>query len=274
MSEFWMEDSVEPTVEAVEQVSTDEVLEAQDEVTTEEEVNTEVPEVKKYKVKVDQEEIEVDEEELLKGYSRQSDYTRKQQALAEERKAIEAQRVEIEQLRIKVSQDDETTLVQKAQLTEVKKILNQSKDIDWTTWFNTNHAQATQAWAEYSQYKALDEQLSQSLQEKEQEKGKLAEQTYKQELQKAIQKVYEEVPDFDAIKGKLAETGKNFGFSNQELDAMTDHRMVKVLKAAMQFQELSKAKPNKPKQAPEVTSGKTKLVGSTSKIDAALSKLF
>ena len=273
MSEFWNDD-VEPTVEAVEPVSTDEVLVEQDEVTIAEQEATDKPEVRKYKVKVDQEEIEVDEDELLKGYSRHSDYTRKSQSLSEERKAIEAQRIEIEQLRTKVIEDDNDTLVQKAQLQEVKKILNQSKDIDWTTWFSTNPAQATQAFAEYNQYKALDEQLSVSLQSKEQEKGKLAEQTYLQELQKAKQKVYEEVPDFDAIKGKLAKTGNKLGFSNQELDAITDYRMVKVLKDAMQWQEYQETKTTKQKQTPEVTSGKNKLVGNTSKLDDALSKLF
>lgn len=42
-----------------------------------------------YKVKVDGEEVEVTKEELLKGYMRQSDYTRKTQSLAQERKRLE-----------------------------------------------------------------------------------------------------------------------------------------------------------------------------------------
>ncbi|MEM7827799.1 MAG: hypothetical protein QW561_00510 [Candidatus Aenigmatarchaeota archaeon] len=53
----------------------------------------------KYKVKVGDEEIEVTLDELMKGYLRQSDYTKKTQALAEERKKLENELREIENLR-------------------------------------------------------------------------------------------------------------------------------------------------------------------------------
>ena len=43
----------------------------------------------KYTVKVNGEDVEVTQEELLRGYMRQSDYTRKTQALADERQRIE-----------------------------------------------------------------------------------------------------------------------------------------------------------------------------------------
>ena len=47
------------------------------------------PEEQKYKVKVDGQEIEVTQEELLRGYMRQSDYTRKTQQLASDRQRYE-----------------------------------------------------------------------------------------------------------------------------------------------------------------------------------------
>ena len=227
----------------------------------------------KYKVKVDQEEIEVDEDELLKGYSRQADYTKKAQALAEERKAIEAQRLEIDGLRAKSVEDSEEEMFEKAQLAKVKGILKQ--DIDWNTWFQQDQAQAQQAWAEWQQYQALEKQLASSLQSREQERKSIQEQLQTKELQDAVTKVYEEVPDFDTIKDKLATTGLSLGFTNKELNAITDVRMVKALKDAMLWQEYQKNKANK-KQAdsPEVTKSKQSIVGSTSKVDAALSKLF
>ena len=47
------------------------------------------PEEQEYKVKVDGQEIEVTQEELLRGYMRQSDYTRKTQQLASDRQRYE-----------------------------------------------------------------------------------------------------------------------------------------------------------------------------------------
>lgn len=58
---------------------------------SEEESEEETEEEPKYKVKVDGQEVEVTQEELLRGYMRQSDYTRKTQALANERQRYEQQ---------------------------------------------------------------------------------------------------------------------------------------------------------------------------------------
>lgn len=55
----------------------------------EEEPQQETQEEPKYKVKVDGQEVEVTQEELLRGYMRQSDYTRKTQQLANQRQQIE-----------------------------------------------------------------------------------------------------------------------------------------------------------------------------------------
>ena len=51
--------------------------------------NQEQSDEPKYKVKVDGQEVEVTQEELLRGYMRQSDYTRKTQQLANQRQQIE-----------------------------------------------------------------------------------------------------------------------------------------------------------------------------------------
>lgn len=63
---------------------------SEEEQPEQEEEETEEPqEEPKYKVTVDGEEVEVTQEELLRGYMRQSDYTRKTQQLANQRQQIE-----------------------------------------------------------------------------------------------------------------------------------------------------------------------------------------
>lgn len=54
-----------------------------------EEEHKEPEEEPKYKVTVDGQEVEVTQEELLRGYMRQSDYTRKTQQLANQRQQFE-----------------------------------------------------------------------------------------------------------------------------------------------------------------------------------------
>jgi len=55
----------------------------------EEQTQSDTEEEPKYKVTVDGQEIEVTQEELLRGYMRQSDYTRKTQQLASDRQQVE-----------------------------------------------------------------------------------------------------------------------------------------------------------------------------------------
>ena len=88
----------QPEGQAEEQAVEEQEVEAQAEETeAEPEVQEEVEEKPRYRVKVDNEELEVDLDELIKGYSRTSDYTKKTQTLAEQRKAVEAERARIEE---------------------------------------------------------------------------------------------------------------------------------------------------------------------------------
>jgi hypothetical protein len=80
-------DEEQPEVEA-EAAETEETEEVQEEATAADEP----PQPRKLRVKISEDaEEEVTEEELVKGYQRQSDYTRKTMQLAEERKRFEAE---------------------------------------------------------------------------------------------------------------------------------------------------------------------------------------
>jgi len=101
-----VEETVEETVE--EEIESTDPEEPEVEQTleeTEEDYTDEDEEpTQTYKLKVDGEEIEVTEEELLKGYSRQSDYSKKTQELAAQRKDLEAITSENQAARDRMSQ--------------------------------------------------------------------------------------------------------------------------------------------------------------------------
>ena len=60
--------------------------------------------IRTYNVRVDGDDLEVTEEELLKGYSRQSDYSKKTQELAEQRHSLDSMTQENEAARERMSQ--------------------------------------------------------------------------------------------------------------------------------------------------------------------------
>ena len=84
------EESTEEPDESLDEVSEDEELEEESEEDESEESDEESDDEEAlYAVRIDGEEHEVTLGELVKGYSRQSDYTKKTQALSEQRKGFD-----------------------------------------------------------------------------------------------------------------------------------------------------------------------------------------
>ena len=102
-----------------------------------------------FKLNLNGEELELTEEELLKGYSRQSDYTRKTQDLAEQRKRLDSITQETDAAREKYSQ-----LLPKleAHLTEIQKQLN--AEPDWDKLSKADPVKALQLQREFDRRKA------------------------------------------------------------------------------------------------------------------------
>ena len=101
------------------------------------------------KLNLNGEELELTEEELLKGYSRQSDYTRKTQDLAEQRKRLDGITQETDAAREKYSQ-----LLPKleANLAEIQKQLN--AEPDWDKLSKADPVKALQLQREFDRRKA------------------------------------------------------------------------------------------------------------------------
>ena len=102
-----------------------------------------------FKLNLNGEELELTEEELLKGYSRQSDYTRKTQDLAEQRKRLDSITQETDAAREKYSQ-----LLPKleANLAEIQKQLN--AEPDWDKLSKADPVKALQLQREFDRRKA------------------------------------------------------------------------------------------------------------------------
>mgnify|MGYP003113949909 FL=1 len=225
---------------------TDELFESVngDNIETNKEEN-ETPQQELHKVKIGDQELEVTLEEALRGYQRESDYTKKTQDLAINRKEIQSQqdslKTELEAVKNSRSQYEQ-------QLAELTKHLNQDNNIDWETLYRENPADYIKLKADEDKRKeAL--QLTQLEQQRiNEEKRKEQEKIYNNYLVKERQILAEKMPVYaDKEKGpqlleKLTSFALENGYSEKEISMMVDHRAVLLLADAYRYNQIKKSK--------------------------------
>jgi hypothetical protein len=240
-------ESAEPQEEAEEN---SEEVEGEDEESEEQALRKQ-----KFIVKVDGKEIEVQKEELIRGYQREADYTRKTQKLAEERKIVES---EFQQVRGEREQYSQILgqLQQKLQQFEPQQP-------DWNRLEVENPTEYARQWTSHQrrqqqQYAVQMEQMRLN-------------QLYQAESQKQIQNVLaqetvilkEKIPEWNSpekakAEGKaLLEYGQKLGFSEQELNGISDSRALLALHKAWKYDQMMSKRPEfqaKMKKAPRMAS--------------------
>lgn len=221
----------------------------------EEETEEEEPVESKFVVKVDGKELEVDKEELIRGYQREADYTRKTQKLAEERRQVES---EFQQV-----------LAEREQYAQVLGQLKQKvqefepAEPDWNALEAQDPVEYARQWTHYQRR----QQQMQAIQQEEARVNALRlveQQKHLQELLIAERdKLIEKIPDWKspekakAERDGVLEYGKQLGFSDAELDQVTDSRAVIALYKAWKYDQLMSKKPelqSKIKKAPKLLS--------------------
>lgn len=190
-------------------------------------------------------EQEVSEDELVKGYHRQSDYTRKMQALTErEDQAVQFLKTKHNEVAKQYTEKAELTLRAVAQMAGLRSEsdMAQLAQDDPAAWVQENQRQ--QSISRYLQ------NLSQELQGERQRMTQEQEQANAQAIEKQARKTWEVLASEKIDKPKLAaiyqDVNKQYGFSNEELSNVYDHRLVQMMRDATAYRAL-KAK------APEVT---------------------
>ena len=251
------EEQSESESEEMESAETqDEAGETSEEIESEnEESEDESPRNEKFIVKVDGKEIEVQKEELIRGYQREADYTRKTQKLAEERKIVES---EFQQVRGEREQYSQILgqLQQKLQQFEPQQP-------DWNRLEVENPTEYARQWTSHQrrqqqQYAVQMEQIRLN-------------QLYQAESQKQIQNILaqetvilkEKIPEWNSpekakAEGKaLLEYGQKLGFSEQELNGISDSRALLALHKAWKYDQMMSKRPEfqaKMKKAPRMVS--------------------
>jgi len=237
-------------LEAVdEDQSEDEVEEVEDEI-----ADSETDSV--YTVKLDGEEHEVTLEELRNGYQRQADYTRKSQSLAEQRKAYEANLEAVQSERGQYSEALESLSKQQ------NASLERFKNIDWASLKQEDPM-------EYMEKRLELQDAKDRIHSIEVEKSRVQEKAIEdsksflqEKLQKEAETLAEKLPEYadpsSTVRNDIREYTLGMGFSPEDVDGITDHRVVLVLhKAMMADKGIKTASTKKSKTVPKVVKAGT-----------------
>ena len=251
----------------------DESLEEEPEEETEEESeeesegsDDEAEEDLLYAVKVDGEEHEVTLNELMKGYSRQSDYTKKTQEISEQRKQFQssAERHEVEMAQIRNERQQYVQTLQNI-IEGSTQSLDKFVDVDWETLKATNPIEYVTKREEYREMQEKIQAIKHEQVAVQSKQNDDMKQLHAQTLHREHQLMADALPEWGDPK-KQHEIGSHIrdyarvqGFSDEEIGSLVDHRSLIVLRKAMLYDEMnsSDVKSKKLKNKPRVVrSGK------------------
>mgnify|MGYP001299236115 CR=1 FL=1 len=198
-----------------------------------------------YKVTVDGQEQEVTLDELMKGYSRQSDYTRKTEKLSQERKALEERNAEAlrtsEEAKIKRDEYERNLRL----LTEQLNANNQTVDMD--KLYAEDPAEYVREEARQRKRQELLQASKVEQQRLQAEKAQENDKNYQVYLAQQRKLLEEKLPIYaDQKKGpefvrNLTDYAKSIGYTDQDIAQLIDHRAVIMLANAYRYDKLKKA---------------------------------
>ena len=232
-----------------------------------------------YAITINGEEHEVSMDELLKGYSRQSDYTKKTQELSEHRKAFEGARQQMAQEYHQIQAERQQYVDSLQQIVDTSVPgLDQYASVNWEQLkaedpiaFITKKEEFRDSQDQIAQYQAQQEEV---YQKQYQEYQKQAHQTLHQEHVKMAEVLpeWKEPEKQKKLAKDIKEYALSVGYTPEEVGSLVDHRSLLVLIKAQKYDSLQNAdvKSKKLKNKPKVIrSGKGKSKGEDNKVKHA-----
>lgn len=203
-----------------------------------------------------EQELEVDESELVKGYQRQADYTRKTQELSQrEHQAVEilkAKHDEFAQEYLTKAEASRAAIVQLAGLRSAEEMA-QLAQTDPAAWVAENQRQQSI----YGVLSQLDQQIAAERQAIEQRQQQQIQQARAEMFQRSWAELQKDGVDRDRLAKAYQDVSKVYGFTQEELGQVLDHRQVRVMLDALAYRQLKEQKPavqKKVSEAPKLPS--------------------
>ena len=196
------------------------------------------------KTKIDGQEGRAKFQDLVKSYQLEGHLNKQNMEVAEARKALQAQMEAVEQqaqARIQQLEDVSRLAYQELQ--------REYQSIDWQTLRATDPAEFAAKVTEFNQREARIGQALQHAQSERQQAEVQSQERFKDYLREESQKLQQAIPEWSKPevaqkeKAELRTYAISHGFQPQEIDQLSDHRSVLVLRKAMMYDQLQKSKP-------------------------------
>ena len=204
---------------------------------TTEETPTELETPELHRVKVSGQELEVSLDELKAGYSRDSDYRQKTHTLGMEKRDLETQKNSLRQ-----TYDNRLSELNDLISTADQFVQQKQGGQDLAKLYQEDPTEAAR----------LDFQLRQEKQHIESLKNSARQaqtQQYESYLETQKELAATKIPEFsdpnkaDSFKLNMRNSLRNYGFNDQEIGILADHRFLIVAKDAMSFQSQKDKRP-------------------------------
>ena len=204
---------------------------------TTEETPTELETPELHRVKVQGQELEVSLDELKAGYSRDSDYRQKTHSLGMEKRDLENQKNSLRQ-------------TYDTRLSELNDLISTASQFVEQKQGGQDLAKLYQE--DPTEAARLDFQLRQERQHIDslKEKARMAQtQQYETYLESQKELAATKIPEFsdpnkaDSFKLNMRNTLRDYGFNDQEIGSLADHRFLMVAKDAMSFKSQKDKRP-------------------------------
>ena len=199
-----------------------------------------------YEITVNGQKQEVTLDELMKGYSRESDYTKKTMELSDKRKEIDSLQSDLAKELDAVKSSRSQYAKQLDDLTQ--QLGTKEEKIDWDALYQEDPAEYVRKKAESDRRKEMLQQ-AQLEQQRLQEEQRLEQQkVYDEYIAKERQILEEKLPIYknkekrEAFVKNLTNFAKENGYTDQEIAMMVDHRAVMLLANAYKYDQLKKTK--------------------------------
>ena len=191
-----------------------------------------------YTVKVNGQELDVTLDELRNGYSRDADYRQKTEELSNQRKQFQS---ESEKQRLNYSQklNQVNELMSMAQ----KELNAEKNSVDLEQMYEDD---PTEAMRVEHRLRKKQERLDLA-KAKTQSEQKAQFDTFLQEQKELLEKKMPEFTDpakVSTLKANMKSTLNNYGFNDQEVAQVYDHRIVMLVNDAMKYRSMQNSKPN------------------------------
>ena len=228
------EQEISEETENEDEVSEQDVSQDEEQIDTQEKLE----DSPSYTVKVNGQELDVTLDELRNGYSRDADYRQKTEELSNQRKNFQS---ESEKQRLDYSQ--KLNKVNELMSAAQQELNTEKNSVDLEQMYEDD---PTEAMRIEHRLRRKQEKLNSAIAQTQAEQ-KTQFDGFLQEQKKLLETKMPEFTDpvkASSLKATMKSTLNNYGFNDQEVAQVYDHRIVMLVNDAMKYRSLQNSKPN------------------------------